>query len=128
MIKHAYNQGAAEALNSLGLIPPESLAQVGLLANLASNPNSAMGLNIGDYSLPAAPEPDSGTETLLHRIRKLAPLLGGIVGTGIGLTTHSDSPALHKAVKGFLGGAGVGSIPNVLMGGHEALLGAPENS
>lgn len=116
MNKRANYMGQIAALNQLGLVPDESLAELGLFNNLASDPDQAMGLSSGQYTLPAVPSEHRQTEdpSWWHFFRHVAPVAGGLVGAGMmGLRPGQGAP-INRALKGFLAGAGVGSIPNIL--------------
>jgi hypothetical protein len=122
--------GQLEALMQLG-IPPESLAELGLIPNLVNHPDETMGLTptnsggggaMGEYPLPytemreGAPQPG-----LWNFIRHAAPAAGGAVGAGLAAMTPGTEPLAKRLLKGFLSGAGVASIPNILSSGAEAL-------
>jgi len=129
VFKIAADLGQLQALMEMGLVPPESLAELGLVANLAGNPDATMGLTAGPvpppFTLPAAPDPDTPMpphHPVLNFLRKIGPLAGAAGGLTLGLTGHgAGATKAERALRGFLSGAGLGSIPNVLASGFEAL-------
>lgn len=131
MNKLAEGMGQLEALTQLGLIPPESLAELGLLSNLTSDPDQAMGLTsssgggssaISDYPLPATAMPEGPPQPGLgHFLRRIGPAAGGLVGASIAGMRHGPDPLAKRLLRGFLSGAGIGSVPNILASGVEAL-------
>jgi hypothetical protein len=109
--------GQLRALQSMGLLPAESLEQLGV-------PPDAVGLTTGmPPAVPylPAPEEQRDTQHLLPFIRKFGPLAGGAIGAPIELMMHTGHSAPYRALRGFLAGAGIGSIPNVVASGIEAV-------
>ena len=129
MNKLAEGMGQLEALMQMGLIPPESLAELRLIPNLVNNPDQVMGLTsgsgggaIGEYPLPATSMPEGPPQPGLgHFLRRIGPAAGGVIGAGIAGVRHGTDPLSRRLLKGFLSGAGIGSVPNILASGAEAI-------
>ena len=130
MNKLAENIGQLEALMQMGLIPPESLAELGLIPDLVNHPDEMMGLTnsssgggaIGEYPLPATSMQSGPRQPgLMSFLRHIGPAAGGVVGAGIAGMRPSTEHISKRLLKGFLSGAGIGSVPNILASGAEAL-------
>jgi len=110
--------GQIQALQAMGLLPAGSLEQLGLPAD-----QSNVGLTAGMPQVPYLPEPEEQRDTqhVLPFIRKFGPLAGAAIGVPIELSMHTGHSAPYRALRGFLAGAGIGSIPNVVASGVEAV-------
>lgn len=107
--------GQLQALQAMGLLPAGSLEQLGM------QPSGDVGLTAGIPYLPA-PEEQRDTHRLMPFIRKFGPLAGGALGVPIELMmTRTGHGAPYRALRGFVAGAGIGSIPNVVASGVEAV-------
>jgi len=129
MYKLAQEAGQLEALMQLGLIPPESLAELGLVPNLIQHPDETMGLTsgggggaMGEYPLPGSMMSEGPPQPgLWNFIRHAAPAAGGLVGASVAGMRPGTEHIAKRLLKGFLTGAGIASVPNVLSSGAEAL-------
>jgi hypothetical protein len=101
--------GQLQALQSVGLLPQGSLEELGLTTGLPQ--------------IPYVPQPEEQHDTskLGPFIRKFGPLAGGMIGLPIGMMLHTGHGLPYRALRGFLAGAAIGSIPNVFASGAEAL-------
>jgi hypothetical protein len=106
--------GQVQALQAMGLLPAGSLEQLGM------QPSGDVGLTAGIPYLPA-PEEQRDTQHLLPFIRKFGPLAGAAIGVPLELSMHTGHGAPYRALRGFVAGAGIGSIPNVIASGVEAV-------
>lgn len=109
--------GQVQALQEMGLLPAGSLEQLGM------QPSGDVGLTAGLPQVPymPAPEEQRDTQHVLPFIRKFGPLAGGVIGAPIEMMMHTGHGLPYRALRGFLAGAGIGSIPNVVASGVDAL-------
>jgi hypothetical protein len=109
--------GQLQALQAVGLLPPGSLEELGV--PLAGE----IGLTSGLPQVPSVPAPEEqrDTQRILPFIRKFGPLAGGAIGLPIELMMHTGHSAPYRALRGFLAGAGIGGIPNIVASGVEAI-------
>jgi hypothetical protein len=110
--------GQLQALQEMGLLPAGSLEQLGLPADQGN-----VGLTAGMPQVPylPAPEEQQDTQHVLPFIRKFGPLAGGLIGAPVEMAMHTGHALPYRALRGFLAGAGIGSIPNVVASGVEAV-------
>jgi len=120
MIKQAYEQGNLAALHALGLIPQESLNQLGFPRPTMYAENQTVGLT--PYMPGVAPFPDPKENGIGKTIRKVGPAAGASIGALAGALARKPMGGLGRGIIAGLGtGATLGWMPDVFATAGEAL-------
>lgn len=125
MQKHAYDEGQLQAMYQMGLIPRESLEELGLISppNTEDYTTGQPGLTPYVPGYSDFPYPSQQPNGLEHTIRKIGPAAGALIGAAGGALLHNRlGMNMGPAVLSGLGtGATLGWMPDVFATAKEEL-------
>ncbi|MHC4622122.1 MAG: hypothetical protein ACYTEQ_30665 [Planctomycetota bacterium] len=122
-LKLAQHMGNLQALHTLGLIPNQSLQDIGLLPEGDYGGGSTVGLSPGEYARPSyTPYQPQGKSNVGRTIRRVGPAAGATLGAIAGLLARKRLGGVAPGLAAGVGtGATAGWLPDIFATAGEEL-------